>query len=45
MTPRTLYPATAFVWTCAITTAALIVANVPLIKGVMWWVFGSGVAP
>ena len=39
MTPRNLYLAQAFVWTCAIMTLAMIIAFMPFVRGIIWWVF------
>jgi len=41
MTPHTTHLASAFVWTCAIMTVALLIAYLPLVRGVVWWVWGG----
>ncbi len=45
MRPRTTYLLTAFVWTCAILVVAMLVAYLPLIQGILWWVWGIGEQP
>ena len=45
MTPRNEYLLMAFVWTAAIMTVALIIAYIPFIRGILWWVFGAANNP
>lgn len=45
LSPRTTYTLTAFVWTCAILTVAILRAYLPLVQGALWWVWGTGEPP